>query len=235
MKTIRNYKVENEILYKEVDRDILCFKFTRKSSLRITGVNMEAQGFVLKKNVPRTPSVPRSEIKDLYLVKSTFFDFVLKRGLLWGHDNFSEQISNTPYDDLEKKEYSNLVYMNRGDGLVFDLERRPFPVMMDFNYINACIDNRTYDLNKLIKVLSKRKDISFLKNRHTGEIIEAIPYFNRESYKDWDCCLEFKWYPSRTDYCKVYDKLKAKRRKGWYSMTDMVLKLDLLGIKKCRY
>jgi hypothetical protein len=58
MKSVRKIEIHREFLTKPVERDILCYKFTQYSKPEFPGLKREKQGFILEKNLLKSPSIP---------------------------------------------------------------------------------------------------------------------------------------------------------------------------------
>lgn len=85
-----------------------------------------------------------------------------------------------------------------GSHMMFDISGNALPVRIHFDYIEAQMNNRAYNLEGVLDTLSKRNDITIL-----SDGIEDIPYYNAE--RGNDRYIAFTWAPSKKDYQKLWE------------------------------
>lgn len=219
-------KIEGDLYTKEtLVKDLFVYKRSFKSQFN----NSETQGLCFKKEL-RTLVQQESPIikyNEWNLVNNELLESLLKYG--WAgknndYNHFDRHTSKTPYDDLNKKDYS-LVKLDGGSYMVFDHKLQPLPVAIHFNYIMAKIRSGHYDLEKLIKILNKNRNVVFtVKN-------EKIPYYESGVER----CCEFIWSPTIKEYRKMWSQcLKYKKKYPSAYRFNAISELDLLGIEKAR-
>jgi hypothetical protein len=146
------------------------------------------------------------------------------------------------FKDLDKDPYTrfvagefhaeDIVFIEGSSHMVFDVERKPLPCAILFDYISAHMDNSRYDLPKALAILKARDDIRFEAESSwdkAGEV-SRIPSYNAD--KDRNACLKFVWMPSVEDYRRMWAKCAEYETK--YPSTERyraVFDLDLLGLR----
>ena len=105
-----------------------------------------------------------------------------------------EGMSKTPFTDVGRKDLV-LVRAEGGGCMVFDRKGKALPVARGVDYIDWCVDNGHYDLDKAVEVLSKRSDIHDLRR-------EPIPYYNQDSGRTET--LVFTWAPDVRTYRRAW-------------------------------
>jgi len=165
--------------------------------------------------------------------KEGFRNCFLKKGYQETLD-FGEE---KPFTAIENGETIEIVATYGSADMLFDINDRPIPTYLPFDYCSGGISNAEYDLGKLVEILSAREDIEFLvpdkSHACEGQHIYLIPYYNSSS--DRNRFVEFKWFPSSEDYALIWDT--AIKRNYEYPSTrkhEICHELDLLGIKDAR-
>lgn len=92
-----------------------------------------------------------------------------------------------------------LILWNSGSHKIADLHGNFIPIPINIGYINGSLDNKTYDLGKVLKLL---KNDEHVLNRESLEITH-IPYYN--CFDGRNHSIEFKYLPSYEDYQKLMD------------------------------
>ncbi len=166
------------------------------------------------------------------LYKSSLRETV--RTTLWSSEGFTKQweesLIKNPYTYITEKgmEGVELLCASWYDHNLYDLGKVVQPKAMHFDYINAHMNNRCYNLEEVVKVLEKRNDIVWLDSRrpwerNSDDRIFNIPYYNAE--EGYTHYLEFMWTPTDEDFAKVRDRIHDMGRH------DAVCK-DVFGLTK---
>ena len=125
-------------------------------------------------------------------------------------------VVSKPLTAIENDEPVIYVEVDHSCHLAFDAERRPLPVACLFNYIEGNFDNGTFDLDKVVEVLSTRDDVTLHPNGGErwgdGSYIGMIPGYNAEPGRTH--CVQFIWHPTVEDYRKVYALAETYDRSG---------------------
>ena len=124
-----------------------------------------------------------------------------------------------------KQGYGVLVRFDNFTCMVYDVNGDVLPVAIWCDYISASIDNYHYNLSKVVSILKKRNDISFVTNG-----VEPIPHYNNES--GLDSYIGFYWQPYIKDYKQMW--AKCKKIGGDYTSNNMyqaIFEEDLLGLR----
>jgi len=113
---------------------------------------------------------------------------------------FTHVTAGNPYEVVRLKSYDHTLY---------DAKDKPLPVGMRFRYLSGGVDNRNFDLTKLLDHLQKRKDVTLLKHYGEGSYIHSIPHYNCESGRSK--CLAFIWHSDVRTYRRYTKKLSTLR------------------------
>lgn len=144
------------------------------------------------------------------------------------HDNYSFAKRVVPAFDWIEHGGSpdNLLRFDSWDHSFWSLDGSLFPSAIYFGYIDARIDNRTYDLEKLVEILQKRDDVTILAaseewdsrvrqlryKKHTlddlvalpGEEIDQIPGYNRDGGRTHT--VTFMWTPTSEQHAIIRER-----------------------------
>ena len=118
----------------------------------------------------------------------------------------------------------------------FTLTGEIMPTGIFFDYIDAEMNSRTYDLEKVSEILSERSDVNFIhgtaSNKSRDPSRQAlIPYYNNES--GCDMMLTFYFTPSQEQM--EFIEQECEREKGLRRRCEIVLDEDMLGIACAKY
>lgn len=127
-----------------------------------------------------------------------------------GLKKIQEGVINCPYTHIKEHgtEGTEALLMNYGALQVYDIHGTLLPTPVYFDYIQANVDNRYYDLEELSKSLVERHDIEIIYDRGQKGVIKDIPYYNSEPERDR--CIEFFWYPVEEDFAKVRKTMERR-------------------------
>lgn len=127
----------------------------------------------------------------------------------------------------------DLLVVDGSANMVFDVEGQPLPVAILFNYIEAQMDNRSYDLKKALAILKARPDVRFVLQDRWGaaDEVQSIPGYNQS--KGRTSCLTFVWMPSVEDYRRMWARCQEYEGRSHPSCSryQAVFDLDLLGLR----
>ncbi len=184
------------------------------------GLPVETEGITIKQMIEKIElkepvmainTVLREGIKGKFaLYKPAIREIV--RTVLWGSEDFNKQCEEflvlTPYTYFTDygMEGVELLCLSWYDHNLYDINKVIQPRAMYFNYIDAHMNNRCYNLEEVVQVLEARDDIEWLDSRHPWEReykgrIMKIPYYNTE--EGYTHCIEFMWKPTEEDFAKV--------------------------------
>jgi hypothetical protein len=127
-------------------------------------------------------------------------------------------ITENGLEDVELLTYAS-------DDNLYALDKIALPKAIHFEYVTALTDNRHYDLEKMVEVLSSRPDIKFILSPWE-KVIKGIPYYNAEEGRD--LCIEFIWYPTEETFALVRDVFLSNR----HSDRHQCLIETVFGIKR---
>lgn len=137
-----------------------------------------------------------------YVVEPTLAEHLRFKG--WDSDEFSQihqekpfthVLSGKPYAVLRLKTYDNTLY---------DVDDKPLPVGLHFDYMQGGVDNRNFDLVKLAEHLKKRDDVT----SPDDWAMDGIPYYNREPNRQSH--LDFMWHPDVRTWRRFVKKVAQK-------------------------
>ena len=126
------------------------------------------------------------------------------------------------YEALKTDELSfiGLSYYNH---TVWDEDGDQIPTQLQFDYIDAQVHNKKYDLKKLKQILEQRAAEG---EKITVSEIQKIPYYNQDGGRHH--YLPFSWTP-RPEHLR-----KVTEIPGYGSLTFRMLESDFLGIEAAR-
>lgn len=160
------------------------------------------EGFCSAKKPP-SPGNKKPSLKEnegwLFTTQAAL-DGAARYGWCYGGDNgttvypLHDGITKTPFTDLGRKDLV-LVRAEGGGNMLFDRKGKALSIARHVGYIDWRTDNGHYDLDKAMKVLSKRSDIHDLRR-------EPIPYYNRD--EDRTETLLFTWAPNVRTYRRAW-------------------------------
>lgn len=143
-------------------------------------------------------------------------ELVLRAGTIFSRNAQIEKRSVFEYASQDREggvvraDHYNGTWMN-GDGSLI-------PVGIHFDYTDGMIDNAHYDLTRVLEILSKRDDITWVDQR-----VKRIPSYNASETRSQ--YLEFWWTPSLEQY-------EAYRAVQCWSRHSVVFDQDMLGIRE---
>lgn len=126
----------------------------------------------------------------------------------------------------------DVVLVNTSSQMIFDVQNRPLPLAVHFDYINGQMDNERYDLRKALAILKTREDIRFVQHNRweNADGIQTIPGYNQSDGRT--TFISFVWMPSVAEYRRVWDAcLKLKEKYPSTAIHRMIHHLDILGLR----
>jgi hypothetical protein len=172
------------------------------------------------------------------LVSSKTLEGLRSRGWHYGQEERLEWVLSDPFDVVSSGADCHVVKFLHDCHMLEDSAGAKLPVGIHFGYIEARMDNCTYDLDKAVAILKKNPNIEFTYARPgSGGIygeppdpIQRMPYYQQSPASYY---LSFWWAPPADDYCKMWEKCVSFG--GEYPSTHKeraVWELDLLGLRK---
>lgn len=127
--------------------------------------------------------------------------------VLEGKEHISYVVENIDINDLSIFENYMVVLWNESSFELADLSYNFIPTPISFGYSNGCIDNETYDLERLLEKLKKDTNVV---NRENLEIT-SIPYYNADENRNKT--IQFKYLLPFDIFQKIasMDDSKARR------------------------
>jgi hypothetical protein len=124
----------------------------------------------------------------------------------------------------------NLIIADWGSHMLFKIDGTVLPVGIHCDYISAGMDNKTYDLKKLVEILRDDPRITFKKGSQVPfpEILD-IPYYNAGSGRNQ--CVEFVYAPTPEEAILLWDKMNSYGQKYPSTYRHRAMHdLDVLGL-----
>ncbi len=146
-----------------------------------------------------------------------------------GFGYYPSYLNNSAFTSLTANEGRDVtvVQVDMSRHMLYDIAGNPLPSAMYFGYIEGHIDNKYYDLKKVLGILKQRTDIELLDEKKG---ISDIPYYNAK--RNRNKFIPFRWHASVEDYRKVFaEASKNGRCPHSGSMRNAALELDILGLK----
>lgn len=113
-------------------------------------------------------------------------DFFIENPFSYIENNSSKNIILLKIDTYERKIYDH---------------SREVPTAFLFDNINGCITSKKYNLNTILKTLSKRDDVVIINN----SLCNPIFTFKKSDTESYDY-IKFLWLPTVTKYKEIRDK-----------------------------
>lgn len=141
------------------------------------------------------------------------------------------QILTDPYTRIMSGDASekDILILN-GQEKVTDVQGRPVPIAVHFDYINGHMDDSRYDLSKALTILKARSDVRFPpddgRDGRTGTVL-SIPHYNTEGHRNH--FLRFVWMPSDVDYQQLHEVLPKEAQ--MFEPHRTIFDHDLLGLR----
>jgi hypothetical protein len=133
----------------------------------------------------------------------------------------------------------NLIRLESYDHSFWKIDGSLFPAAIAFDYVEASITDRRYDLKKLVEILRQREDVTIIAAKEggyrrrsegltpaqPGEEIDRIPYYNRDCGSE---TVTFYWTPP----AEVTLALRSTEgKKGFFNRFHYIFDNDLLGLR----
>jgi hypothetical protein len=182
--------------------------------------------------------------ENVELVHPALLEAMRKLGYNYAAESLSKgqpAVSNVPFTDITEKgaDPKNIVRLDYGSHMVFNLDGESMPVAIHCDYIDAYMRDGAYHLEKAETILKADPRIRFVKEdarygRHgTAEpesYIRTVPHYNSES----GCSryLEFWFMPTAEDAKKLWEQQKSY--KAQFPSTEdhrAMFDLDILGLR----
>lgn len=158
-------------------------------------------------------------------------------------EQFHAEFSEHPFFDLEygKATVDNVVRYDSFSELLFDRQGMLMPKAMYGCYIDAHLDEQSYDLEKAAAHLLTREDVFVAAARGFTDpdmqtpalspldAIHGIPGYNASPGRQR--CLHILWRPSKADYQKMWDQANTYGKHASLSNWRAIFDLDLLGLR----
>ena len=114
-----------------------------------------------------------------------------------------------------------LVLWNWGSYKIADLNYNFISIPINFGYVDGCVDNQRYDLNKLIEKLKNDKHVCYRKELK----ITNIPYYNCDYENGKTKSIEFKYLLPNDIYNEIIGM-------DSFMMRQYILR-NIIGAKEC--
>lgn len=129
---------------------------------------------------------------------------------------------------MEAKEDIHLMHLDYGSHLVYDAHGNILPVAIPFDYINGCMSNGAYDMEKALRVLVENPQVHFIGASTLG--VEMVPYYN--SRPDSSSFLQFYFAPTQEQMTAIWERAKTLDRTfPSTALNEAVFELDTLGLR----
>lgn len=132
----------------------------------------------------------------------------------------------------------NLVLFYSADHSFYRIDGSFMPTGVMFTYLNESMCSRSYDLDKVVEILSKRDDITFINCSERGtygkpmpELVLDEPKITPVPHYNSDCGSEIRFaYTPTEEQAKRIDAIRQEA-KNYLSVSSVILTEDMLGIK----
>lgn len=259
---VSSFEETTEVFVHPVEENLHVFKILKKrkkissdGSMKVPtkSSKQETQGFIDSENLEKlVGGKSYSTRKDMTILLQEGREIMRTIGYLFNipDDKPEKKIlmssfKDKPYDEFVENQITtdDIVILKHDTHMLHDWKGDVLPVAMHFDYIDARMNNKSYDLVKAVEILLNRDDIYLYKKHEyrdgfvnemassVDEAITDIPYYNLEP--DMNKMISFRWHPSVSDYRKMWGK--CIEIGGQYPSTNKfraIFELDLLGLRK---
>jgi hypothetical protein len=203
--------------------------------------NRTIQGFAELKSIEsflkgQTPYI--SELVDFLYVDQSLLKIAQEKGYAAAANAFAEiSKDNRQFSLFEKGELdlAGIVKWDFRTRMLYDRFGEVLPTAVFFNYMNGNLRNGAYDLEKVVKILSKRKGIQALQGERKLEVeklcIDEVPYYNRRGA--CSAQVQFIFQPTVREMRAMWAKMQElNKRTPSIGEHLAIFELDLLGLRK---
>jgi hypothetical protein len=173
-------------------------------------------------------------------IDSSYWAFLpmSERKSVFNYDNFRQAVVDNPFTAFTGGKVSKDDLVTYSGGYFFDINLKPLPqpIVLD---ASGMYTERFYDLEKLINILGKRKDIKFydIMGREIAHADEDAIF-----YSDGEDTIFAHWHPSASDMeliweecCLILPPKEGKKQidtTPYFRMHEAILNRDLLGLRR---
>jgi hypothetical protein len=231
-----NKKVE----YVNVSDDVVIYRITAETKTNSSDLGVHVtEGITSISNVDQLKKgfAPRYAARLVAAIGTPEFKKHIRQ-FGWMNDKiyaFIDEVTSSPFAKFElgSVEPSDIIFIEDYSHEMHDFEMKPLPVAIKFDYINGCMDNTRYNLQKAIDILKARGDIRFMCDERWVDdpaSILNIPGYNCDGKRNR--YISFVWMPEVDDYRAMVTK--SKEIGGKYPSTNKhqaVFDLDTFGLR----
>lgn len=234
-------RVTQDLQYAVLEDDLCVYKHTTssnqesgpKGAFKSYRAPNSVQGLARRKSIESFLKGRASHVtpvKDLLYSSPDVLKVAQERGYMAAAEAFGTARDDV-FDLFEQGQLdlNGFARWDTGGHMLFDRFGEVLPVAVFFDYMNGNLRDGAYDLEKVIKVLSKRKGIV----TPTGEPlrIEEVPSYNRSRgcYRH----VQFIFQPTVQEMRLMWPKMR-ELNKNFPSVPkhQAIFELDLLGLRK---
>lgn len=169
---------------------------------------------------------PSTGHAQIIAVKMEFRNILRMEGWYGDAINDEKMIVRQPLTALENDEEFEVIKLLPDNHQAVDLDGTHIPVCVRFDYIGGNIDNKHYDLKRLVQILGDRDDVT-IELKH-GRAVQPIEYYNADEERHH--YVAFLWHPRQDDYERVMSI--SVRRRSFSGIAKVVFDLDMFGLRR---
>ena len=247
-------ELESTVDLLEIEDNLFAFRrrltaTTAKPVLVATGVwpqETVQHGFVDQKNAAKLAKNKRFKELEFEVLTSKELESVRHAEITQALQNVDMRGRNPleVFQEDTSLTADNVVRFDWSSHMLFDRHGQVLPTGQVFDYIHSGIDETSYDLEALARVLLARPDINVFSGRENSTLhrklaktveqaMFSIPYYNASEGRTRS--IQFIWKPSREDFARVWEH--AQKFNRLYPSTCIhasFLALDIAGTEACR-
>lgn len=181
--------------------------------------------------------------RGLTLIKKDLLEYVRCNGWPSDSEGYKKWEEGVLFNNFFKRFQENsqqleLVQIKGGSHMLFDVDDQPLPVAVYCDYISGLFENKYYDLEKTVKILSGRDDIKWFppdsewdRTKMGQGKIHKVPHYNQN-----DChnrlTVKFIWQPDANTYRRLWQKQLELDNIPSAQLHQAIFELDIFGLRE---
>jgi hypothetical protein len=124
-----------------------------------------------------------------------------------------------------------VIFVNTYDHSIVGIDGKPLPQALHFDYMSGCLDNRKWDLEKVMAIIETNSELEALPDRDTragSKPILRVPHYNADAGRSHH--IHMKWTPSQETWDRLLGLMpKGTTAVGNLALADVLDRHDLFG------
>lgn len=167
---------------------------------------------------------------DLELVSPEFLDFAQRFGYSVAMDKDDDHWKKIKQSPIDAPDDWVLVRNDRSNHMLFDIDGRPLPIALRYDYMDGMIQDGCYDIERMVEFLRPHRQIYPMREDDWIEVLN-VPYYSVSEGCSKYC--RFIFSPTQEQMIAIWEE--AKRIGCNYPSTNLreaMFNLDLIGLRE---